>query len=167
MTLPPAPKARLTAPVLQPILDALRSGLPRLVLETGQEPLILTYRKRGDFLSDPACQQNFRVHEDGIFRRCAIQQGEERGYRWTHYAAPRDFARRLKDDLGHFTQEQLGDVLRDVAWQAERHLGIKTCAAKSDPAPPLSSTMARQKRHAREARWRASNARFLPKLPNV
>jgi len=163
---PSTARARITAPVLQPILDALRSGLPRLVLETGQEPLILTYRRRGEFISDPACRQNFRINEDGIFRCRAIEQGEQRGHRWTHYASPRDFARRLKEDLVHFTQGQLDDVLRDVAWQAEHHLGVKTCAAKPNPDPPLSSTVARQKRRAREARWRPNNARFMPRLPS-
>ncbi len=159
-------KAKLTNAALRPVLDMLRSRLPRLVIETGQEPLILTYRRRGEFISDSACQQNFRIDEDGIFRCRAIEQGEQRGHRWTHYASPRDFARRLKEDLGHFTQGQLDDVLRDVAWQAEHHLGVKTCAAKPNPDPPLSSTVARQKRRARETRWRPNNARFMPRLPS-
>ncbi|MGC2603628.1 MAG: hypothetical protein WA384_20080 [Rhodomicrobium sp.] len=159
-------KAKLTNAALRPVLDMLRSRLPRLVIETGQEPLILTYRRRGEFISDPACQQNFRIDEDGIFRCRAIEQGEQRGHRWTHYASPRDFARTLKEDLAHFTQSQLDDVLRDAAWQAEYHLGVKTCAAKPNPDPPLSSTVARQKRRARETRWRPNNACFMPRLPS-
>ncbi|MGO9170775.1 MAG: hypothetical protein ACLP7P_02250 [Rhodomicrobium sp.] len=159
-------KAKLTNAALRPVLDVLRSGLPRLVIETGQEPLILTFRRRGESLSDASCAQRFEAKDDAIYRCCAIERGGLPGMRWTSYAAPAELAQRLRQDLAHFTQGQLQDMLRDVAMQAERHLGIHSRTPESIPNPPLSAALVRRKRLARQAKWQPNNARFIPRLPD-
>jgi len=165
MPITPA-KAKLTNAALRPVLDVLSSGLPRLVIETGQEPLILTFRRRGESLSDASCAQRFEAKEDTIYRCCAIEQGGISGMRWTYYASPTELAQRLRQELEHFTQGQLQDMLRDVAMQAERHFGIHSRASKSVPNPPLSAALVRRKRLAQQAKWRPNNARFMPRLPD-
>ncbi len=165
--MPPTPaKAKLTNAALRPILDVLRSGLPRLVIETGQEPLILTFRRRGEFLSDASCAQRFEAKDDAIYRCHAIEQGGLSGRRWNCYASPTELAQRLRQELAHFTQAQLQDMLRDVAMQAEQHLSIHARADKAVPNPPLGAALVRRKRLALKAKWRPNNARFMPRLPD-
>ena len=88
----PMTKAAPSRHAFQPLLRALKSGLPRLLIETGQEPLVLCFRRQGELIHDPECAQHFKATEDGVFRRCEILQGGAQGFLWTYYFSAQPIA---------------------------------------------------------------------------
>jgi hypothetical protein len=160
----PMTRAAPSRHAFQPLLRALQSGVPRLVIETGQEPLILCFKRQGELIHDPECAQHFKAHEDGVFRRCETLQGGAQGFLWTYYCPLDQLPAQLKRDLPHFTRTQWSNLLLDAVWQIERHTGV---AVRSDPSSQpqtATPTAIRRRREKIHAHKRSLNARFLPRL---
>ena len=148
----------------QPILRALKSGLPRLVIETGREPLILCFRRQGELIHDPECAQHFKAPEDGVFRRCEILQGGTKGFLWTYYSPLGQLPAQLKKDLAQFNSKRWQMLLLDAAWQIERHSGVSANTDPNNVPQTLTPTAIRRRRHkATASKPRSLNAAFLPR----
>jgi hypothetical protein len=159
-------KAAPSRHAYQPLLRALKSGLPRLLIETGQEPLVLCFRRQGELIHDPECAQHFKAPEDGVFRRCETLQGGMQGFLWTYYCPLDRLPAQLKRDLAHFTRTQWSNLLLDAAWQIERHSGIGVRSDPNSSPQTLTPTTIRRRRLARRVKSRPSIAAFLPRLPS-
>lgn len=159
-------KAAPSRHAFQPLLRALKSGLPRLLIETGQEPLVLCFRRQGELIHDPECAQHFKATEDGVFRRCEILQGGAQGFLWTYYSPLNQLPSRLKQDLAHSSHAQWSKLLLDAAWQIERHTGIGVRSDPNSSPQTLTPTAIRRRRKAGLSKPRSLNAPFLPRLPS-
>jgi hypothetical protein len=68
------------------IVSSFQAGIPFLKFGDGNDALVLAYRKRGEEIDDPDCDQLYVAMDDAVFKRCIKESGGERSFTYLAYS---------------------------------------------------------------------------------
>ena len=74
------------AKAVNAIISSFQGGIPFLKFGEGDDALVLAYRKRGQEIDDPQCDQLFVAMDDAVFKRCIKETGGERSFTYLAYS---------------------------------------------------------------------------------
>ena len=114
------------------ILRALATGLPKLILFGGtDDELVICKGEKGILISDPDCERDYQLLEDGIYWRLPVMHGDKIvELRWMRLCDTDHFSDTLAVVRPSVSATDLKAAGLDAAWQAVQWQDAKASQAR-------------------------------------
>ncbi len=113
---------QLKSAAVRSIISSFKEGIPFLRFGEGNEALVLAYRKRGEEIDDPDCDNLFEALQQGVFKRCLKISGDRTEFVYLYFAPLTDeyLDDALSPSLEALPPEVLETIPYDCAFQVMR-----------------------------------------------